>query len=67
MEEKALLRIPEAARFLNVSTRKAWAMRDAGELPGLTYIGKCVRVNREALAEWVKAGCPDIRTRKPAR
>ncbi len=64
MEDKALLRIPEAAKFLNVSVRKAWAMRDAGELPGLTYIGKCVRVNREVLVEWVRDGCPDIRARK---
>lgn len=67
MSETALLRIPEVARFLNVSVRKAWAMRDAGELPGVVFIGKCVRVSRAALAQWVADGCPDIRSRRCVR
>ncbi len=62
----ALLRVPEVAQFLNVSVRKIWAMRDAGELPGVVQIGKCVRIDRQALAQWVADGCQPIR-RKAAR
>lgn len=65
--EKALITVPDAARFLSVSVRKLWAMRDAGMLPGVVNIGRSVRVRRDLLEAWIAENCPDIRRTPKAR
>lgn len=53
----------EAAKMLNVSTRKLWAMQKSGELPPPIRIGRAVRWRLDALNEWVAEGCPRFQDR----
>ncbi len=48
-----LLRVPEAANLLSISTSKAYAMIKSKELPSVT-LGGSVRVPRELLETMVR-------------
>jgi excisionase family DNA binding protein len=48
-----LASVLEAARFLAVSRAKVYSMMDARELPSVK-LGKCRRIPREALREYVR-------------
>ena len=49
-----LLRAEEVARSLRIGRTKAYEMMAAGELP-VVRLGRCVRVPRRRLEEWIKA------------
>lgn len=48
----------EAAKLLNVSTRKLWAMWNDGRMPKPIRIGHAIRFSYEELQAWVNAGGP---------
>lgn len=51
--EPALLRVPEAARFLSLGRSKAYQLVASGELPSIR-VGNSIRVPVEALQQWVR-------------
>jgi prophage regulatory protein len=50
--ERWLLDSREVARLLGISRTKTYQMMAAAELPTVR-IGRCIRVSREALLQWV--------------
>lgn len=50
--ERLLLTVEEAARQLKIGRTFAWQLVRKGELP-VVRLGRCVRVPRRALEEWV--------------
>ncbi|OQB41966.1 MAG: Helix-turn-helix domain protein [Candidatus Hydrogenedentes bacterium ADurb.Bin179] len=59
-----LIDVREVAKVLGVSTRKVWAMRDAGYMPMPVKLGGSVRWLESALSEWLRNGAPDCRKMK---
>ena len=53
-DQKLLVRVPAAARMLDVSRAKAYAMAAAGQMPGVVRLGGSVRISVEALRNWVR-------------
>ena len=51
-----LLTIQEAATALRISPRALRALLEAGEIPHPRCSARAVRVDRQALAEWVARG-----------
>lgn len=50
--DSALLTEIEAARFLAISPRTLWSLRQSGEIPHLR-IGRAVRYSRASLHDWI--------------
>lgn len=50
------------------STRHVHRLSDAGRMPAPIKLGNLVRWRRAELDEWIRAGCPSVRTpsRTPA-
>jgi len=60
-EQKVLLDSRDVARLLGLGRTKVFEMMARSELP-VIRIGRCVRVPREALMEWISS-----ETRRPGR
>jgi excisionase family DNA binding protein len=54
----------EVADLLQVSLRRVWQMRDAGEIPQPFPVGRLVRWSRTVIDEWIATGCPRPAKRK---
>ena len=54
VEPKLLVRIPVAAKMIDVSRAKAYAMAASGDLPGVVRLGGSVRISIDALRDWIK-------------
>lgn len=54
-ELKRLYRVPEVARILDISEQRVYELIRAGMLPSVR-LGRQVRVDREALEEFIKSG-----------
>lgn len=50
--ERLLLTVEEAARHLGIGRTLAWQLVRKGE-PPVVRLGRCVRVSRQALEEWI--------------
>ncbi|WP_148593956.1 helix-turn-helix transcriptional regulator [Aquisphaera giovannonii] len=62
-----VLTVKDLAARLSISTRQVWRLADAGMLPAPLRIGwRTVRWSREAIDQWIAAGCPRNRDR-PSR
>lgn len=62
--ETSLLRVRDAALFLNVSQRTVWRMLDSGELTKIRVGGKLVRVEHaelDAIISSQRGGIHDAR------
>lgn len=59
IDNRLLLKVPEAARLLRISRNLAYALVAKGELPSVR-LGRVIRVPRQGLEEWLarKAGLP---------
>lgn len=56
----ALLTVPEAARVIRMSPRRAYELAASGELPGVRRMGKrTFRVSRAELEAFVGASLPE--------
>lgn len=53
VSERLLLTVEEAARCLGIGKTLAWRLVQEGQLPSVR-LGRCVRVPRRALEEWVQ-------------
>jgi excisionase family DNA binding protein len=53
VDERLLLTVEEAARWLGIGRTLAWRLVQAGQLPSVR-LGRCVRVPRRALEVWVQ-------------
>lgn len=51
--QSSLLRAEEAAKLLNISRSKVFALMASGQLPGVVRIGRSVRVSRTVLERWI--------------
>ena len=55
----ALIDAAELARMLSVSKPSIWRWKEAGKLPpAVTLTAQCVRWRRDAVLDWIEAGCP---------
>jgi excisionase family DNA binding protein len=46
----------EAARILRVNQKSLYALIAAGELAGVRRIGRCLRISRQAVMDWLARG-----------
>lgn len=51
---RLLLKVPEAARMLNISRSKLYELVKHDQVP-YTHIGKSLRLHRDVLNNWIKA------------
>ena len=54
--ETATYRVSDAATRAGVSERTLWRLIDAGRVPGVLRVGKCVRINRKLFEQWLETG-----------
>lgn len=61
-DERLLLDIPTAARFLDMSRRGFWRNLSDGTIPlTVLHIGRLARIRRRELEDWLNAGAPPAR------
>jgi excisionase family DNA binding protein len=53
-DERLLLKVPAAARRLDISRSYAYQLARTGELPGVVRLGRSIRVSVRGLEEWVE-------------
>ena len=54
-----LIDAAELARMLSISKPTIWRMKEAGKLPKeIALTSQCIRWRRDAVLEWIDAGCP---------
>lgn len=56
-----LIDVHAVAAMLSVSARMVYRLRDSGGMPKPLIIGRLVRWRKEAIDEWIQAGCPRAR------
>ncbi len=56
-----LLDVDQVAAKLNCSKRHVYRLSDAARMPRPVRLGALVRWNRQAIDEWIAAGCPSRR------
>ena len=56
-----LLDVRAVARMLDCSPRYVYRMSDSGRMPRPVKLGNLVRWNRDAIEDWLAAGCPGVR------
>lgn len=59
-----LLDVGAVAELLDCSTRHVYRLADSGRMPAPVKLGTLVRWPRQAIEEWIAAGCPPVRTAK---
>jgi excisionase family DNA binding protein len=57
----ALLDVRAVARLLACSTRHVYRLCDSGRMPPPIRVGALVRWQRQAISDWIAAGCPAVR------
>lgn len=61
------LTVQEAAQALRISSRTFRALIEAGQIPHIKCGVRLIRVERQALTEWVaNGGAPSLRDSSPA-
>ena len=61
--EAKLVDINTVAVMLGVSARMVWRLRDSGRMPKPVIIGRLIRWRKDAIEEWIQAGCPAVEQR----
>lgn len=57
-----LLTKNEVANLLGCSARHVDRLKEAGRMPKPVRLGALVRWSPQAIADWIAAGCPAVRT-----
>ena len=60
----ALMDAGQTSLLLTCSARHVYRLSDAGLMPAPIRLGSLVRWSREAILEWIAAGCPPVATRQ---
>ena len=55
-ELAAVLTIDEVAELLRVDRKTVYSMAKRGRQPGCRRVGRCIRVSRDAVLSWLRAG-----------
>jgi excisionase family DNA binding protein len=55
-----MLDVRAVAQMLNCSARHVYRLADAAKMPAPVRIGALVRWPRQAIADWIAAGCPSV-------
>lgn len=63
-EPARLLDVVAVASLLGVSPRHVYRLADGGRMPAPLKLGGSRRWDREAVNDWIAAGCPVIRPTK---
>lgn len=63
-DERLLLKVPAAARRLDISRSYAYQLARTGELPGVVRLAGSIRVSVRGLEEWIEL---HRQTGQPAR
>jgi excisionase family DNA binding protein len=55
-----LWRVRDLAAAMSTSERGIWKLLSAGRLPdgAVVRVGRSVRIRRESVETWIRAGCP---------
>ena len=56
-----LIHVQCVAEMLDVSTRHVYRLADSGRMPRPIRLGGAVRWRRKEIADWVEAGCPEVK------
>ena len=56
-----LLDVRAVASLLGCSPRHIYRLSDGGKMPAPIRLGSLVRWSRDAIDEWISAGCPSMR------
>jgi excisionase family DNA binding protein len=59
-----MLDLERVAELLGISTRSVRRFSDAGSMPPPVRLGKRCLWPRETIEEWVRSGCPKIRSNR---
>jgi excisionase family DNA binding protein len=59
-----VLTVEEVADLLRVDRKTAYAAIAEGGVPGVRRVGRCIRVSRDAVLEWLDRGEQRARGRK---
>ena len=62
----AVLTVDEVAELLRVDRKTAYAAISEGDMPGVRRLGRCIRVSRDALLQWLAEGDAAPRRRRRA-
>jgi excisionase family DNA binding protein len=57
----AMLGIRDVAALLRCSTRHVHRLADRGAMPAPVRLGALIRWRRDAIDQWIAAGCPSCR------
>jgi excisionase family DNA binding protein len=57
-----LLTRQQAAQLIGTSLATLDRMRASGKLPRPLQVGGAVKYRRDDLVQWIKLGCPDLKT-----
>jgi excisionase family DNA binding protein len=57
----ALLDVRAVAKLLGCSTRHVYRLSDGGQMPAPLKLGALVRWRRQAIEDWIAAGCKPCR------
>jgi excisionase family DNA binding protein len=60
-ESAKLLDVRAVAELLGCSPRTVYRLADAARMPAPIRLGSLVRWSRDAIDEWIRAGCPSMR------
>jgi len=61
-----LLGVREVAGLLSCSKRHVYRLSDSGRMPRPIKLGQLVRWRRAALMDWLRDGCPPVRSARGA-
>ena len=56
---ESLLRVPDVAKLLGVSSRRVWQLIATQGTPPVVKIGRSTRLRASEVNDWIKLGCPD--------
>jgi excisionase family DNA binding protein len=59
--QPALLDVHAVAALLNCSARHVYRLSDGGRMPPPIKLGALVRWRRQAVEDWIAAGCEPVR------
>ena len=62
-ESAKLLDVRSISKILDCSSRHVYRLADAGRMPAPVKLGSLVRWPRNAIEDWIAAGCPSCGNR----
>jgi len=64
VDQPAMLTVHDVARLLGCSARTVYRLTNTGRMPNPVRLNSLVRWPREAIEQWIAAGCPTPKNRR---